>query len=290
MVACYTGDFAEGVCMRRFSFLSVLIISLLSLSFVSCGKFQARIEVKKGNDFYAARKYEEAIVKYQSALAKDPSLYKVHLNLGLTYMGLYVPGSTHPKDVQYADEAIAELREYLKAQPDDENANGYLVQMFLNADRKEDAIAYFENHLQKNLTDTAIMQKLAFLYAQSGKFDQALIWYRKRAVVEPNNAEAYYVIGVICWEKSYKFADTTPEQRATLIQTGMEALEKATQLNPRYADAYLYMNLLYREKAKLISPDPNVFPIPDDKIDEYNSYLEKAKELMEKAVALRKAG
>jgi len=49
------------------------------------------------------------------------------------------------------------------------------------------------------------------------------------------------------------------------------------------------MNLLYREKAKLISPDPNIFPIPDDRIDEYNSYLEKAKVLMEKAVALRKA-
>jgi len=274
--------------MRRFSFLSIFIIALLSLSFVSCGKFQARMEVKKGNDLYAARKYEEAIVKYQSALSKDPSLYQVHLNLGLTYMGLYVPGSTHPKDVKYADDAIAALREYLKSKPDDQNANGYLVQMFLNADRKEDAIGYFEDHLQKNPSDTAIMQKLAYLYAQSGKFDQALTWYKKRASVEPDNAEAYYVIGVICWEKSYRFADTTPEQRTTLIRTGMEALEKATQLNPKYADAYLYMNLLYREKAKLISPDPNVFPIPDERIDEYNSYLEKAKELQEKAVALRK--
>jgi len=275
--------------MRRFSILSVLLISLLSLSFVSCGKFQARIEVKEGNDLYAGRKYEEAIAKYKSALEKDSSLHQVHLNLGLTYMGLYVPGSTHPKDIQYADEAIAELREYLKHYADDENANGYLVQMFLNADRKEDAIAYFENHLKKNPNDVAIMQKLAFLYAQSGKFHQALEWYKKRAEVEPNNAEAYYVIGVICWEKSYKFVDTTPEQKITLIQTGMQALEKATQLNPKYADAYLYMNLLYREKAKLISPDPNTFPIPDDKIDEYNSYLEKAKELQDKAVALRKA-
>jgi tetratricopeptide (TPR) repeat protein len=272
--------------MRRKDFSSALIISFLILTLVSCGRFQARMLVRQGNDLYSGRKYEEAISKYKEALQKDPSLGEIYLNIGLSYMGLYVPGSTHPKDKEYADQAIKAFRQYLKYRPDDQNVNGYLVQMYLNSDRKEDAIGYFEEYLKKHPTDVAIMQKLAFLYAQSGKFDEALNWYRKRASVEPNNAEAYYIIGVICWEKVYKFPDTPPDQKQNLINTGMDALQKATQINSSYADAYLYQNLMYREKAKLISLDPNA--VPEDKVDEYNSYLQKAKELQDKAIELRK--
>jgi len=228
------------------------------------------MEVKKGNDFYKARKYEEAINAYKTALEKDPGLNTVYLNLGLSYMALYVPGSTHPKDLEYVDKAIAAFKEYQKHNPDDSKVNEYLINMYLNADRKDDAIKYFEEQ-----------------YAQSGKFDDALKWYKRRAEVDPNNAEAYYIIGVICWEKSYKFADITPEERERVIKEGMAALEKAIKINPKYADAFLYMNLLLREKAKLISLDPAT--VPEDRIEEYNALLEKAKEYQQKAVALRSA-
>jgi tetratricopeptide (TPR) repeat protein len=276
--------FKEGVFMNRRSIFSLLII-FLSVSLIACNQFQAKMEVKKGNDFYKARKYEEAIQSYKIALEKDPGLSTVWLNLGLSYMALYVPGSTHPKDLDYVDKAIAAFKEYQKQNPDDTKVNEYLINMYLNADRKEDAIKYFETQLAQDSSNTAIMQKLAFLYAQSGKFDDALKWYQRRAEVEPNNAEAYYIIGVICWEKSYKFADISQEQREQLVQTGTNALEKAIQINPKYSDAYLYMNLLFREKAKLIALDPAA--VPEDRIDEYNGLLEKAKEYQQKAMSLR---
>jgi len=274
--------------MKRIHFIPVLLVAFSALSFVSCGQIKAKMEIKKGNELYKAKKYEESIKHYRAALKHDPNLDLVHLNLGLTYMALYVPGSTHPKDVEYADQAIKELKAYLKKLPDDPKVNEYLITMFLNAERTDDAIQYFEDFLTKNPNDTATMQKLAFIYAKSGKFDEALRWYKRRTQVEPNSAEGFYVIGVICWEKAYKFADVTPEERGTLINTGLEALDRAVKLNPKYSDAYLYMNLLYREKAKLISPDPNLFPVPDERIDEYNGYLQKAKELQDKAIELRK--
>ena len=68
---------------------------------MSCNSFRAKIDVKQGNDLYAAKKYEEAIAKYKTALDKDSTLSVVWLNLGLSYMAPYVPGSTHPKDVDY---------------------------------------------------------------------------------------------------------------------------------------------------------------------------------------------
>jgi tetratricopeptide (TPR) repeat protein len=273
--------------MNRRKYISVLFVLFLSVLLVSCNQFQAKMEVKQGNDLYKARKYEEAIQHYKAALDKDPDLATVYLNLGLSYMALYVPGSTHPKDLDYVEKAITSFKEYQKANPNDPKVNEYLINMYLNADRKQDAIKYFEEQLAKDNTNTAFMQKLAFLYAQSGKFDEALKWYQRRAAMEPNNAEAYYIIGVICWEKSYKFADLTPEDRDRIIKTGTAALEKAIRINPKYADAYLYMNLMYREKAKQISTDPNA--VPDDKVDEYNSLLQKAKEYQQKAMELREA-
>jgi tetratricopeptide (TPR) repeat protein len=284
---------ARGSCLSRKEFmnrrniLSLFLVLFVSFTFVSCKRFQAKMEVKKGNDYYRARKYDEAIKAYKSALEKDADLATVHLNLGLSYMALYVPGSTHPKDLEYVDKAIASFKEYQKNNPEDTKVNEYLINMYLNADRKDDAIKYFEEQLARDNTNTAFMQKLAFLYAQSGRFDDALKWYKRRAEVEPNNAEAYYIIGVICWEKSYKFADLTPEERERVIKEGMAALERAIKINSKYADAYLYMNLLLREKAKLISLDPA--NVPEDRVEEYNALLEKAKEFQQKAVALRSA-
>jgi len=273
--------------MNRRNFVVVFFVLALSVSLISCNQLQAKMEVKKGNEFYKARKYEEAIQHYKAALDKDPDLSTVYLNLGLSYMALYVPGSTHPKDLDFVEKAVAAFKEYQKLNPDDPKVNEYLINMYLNADRKEDAIKYFEEQLTRDNTNTAFMQKLAFLYAQSGKFDEALRWYERRAAVEPNNAEAYYIIGVICWEKSYKFADLSPEDRDRIIKSGTTALEKAIKLNPKYSDAYLYMNLIYREKAKQISTDANA--VPDDRVDEYNALLEKAKEFQQKAIDLRNA-
>lgn len=267
--------------MKRMNHLVVLIVALSLLNFVSCNKLRAKVDVKQGNDMYAAKKYEDAIAKYKTALGEDSTLTIVWLNLGLSYMALYVPGSTHPKDVEYATQAINAFKEYLKYFPDDPKVNEYLITMYLNAERMDDAIGYFEDHLKKNPNDVETMQKLAFIYAKAGKFDDAFRWYQNRTHVEPNNPEAWYTVGVICWERVYKFMDVPAEEKARLIDVGMDALNKAIQINSKYSEAYLYINLLYREKAKLISPDPNT--VPDDKVAEYNGYLDKAKEYAEKA-------
>jgi tetratricopeptide (TPR) repeat protein len=274
--------------MKRRNVLSVLIVMLLALSSFGCREFQAKVAIKQGNQAYGAKKYDEAIQKYRYALKLAPNIHMIHLNMALAYMAMYVPGSTQPKDLEYAANAIQELREYLKYDPKDEQVKDYLLTMYLNADRKQDAINHFLEQVKEDPNDVAAMQKLAFLYAQAGNFEEALKWYKQRTVVEPKNAEAFYVIGVICWEKVYKFPEQAEEYKAQLVQTGMDALERAIQLKPDYADAYLYENLLYREKAKLIATDPN--KVPEDKVDEYNGYLAKAKELQDKAVELRKEG
>lgn len=63
------------------------------------------------------------------------------------------------------------------------------------------------------------------------------------------------MIGVQAWDRAYHYPDIPPEQRAVIVQTGLEALEKALKIKPDNFDALTYINLLYREKAK-VEADP----------------------------------
>ena len=89
-------------------------------------------------------------------------------------------------------------------------------------------------------------------------------------------SESYYTLGVVCWNKSYQTkADfMAPQERLAVVEKGLEALTKATEILPNNPDPWVYMSLLYRQK---IIAEPL-------KRDEY---LLKAKELADKFTELR---
>src|SRR4029079_6386654 len=92
---------------------------LLSVALTSgCNKLKSKQEIKKGNDFFKAAQYQTALAAYQEALRLDPGTNKLHKNIGLAYMGLYQPGSKHPKDLEYAAKAIEHLKTYTEAFPE----------------------------------------------------------------------------------------------------------------------------------------------------------------------------
>jgi tetratricopeptide (TPR) repeat protein len=118
--------------------------------------------------------------------------------------------------------------------------------------------------------------------------------------IDPAAADSYYTIGVIKWTESYtprlearaklgmKPDDPGPikdeKVRQELAQTaipkiedGMTALERALEINPEYADAMAYLNLLNRERADFAESQ-----------EEYEGYLAKADEWVQKTLATKK--
>ena len=65
------------------------------------------------------------------------------------------------------------------------------------------------------------------------------------------------------------------------MDEGLDALNKALQIKPDYFEALSYVNLLYREKAK-IEADPVK---KQEYVDTANKYLQQALELRKKALA-----
>jgi tetratricopeptide (TPR) repeat protein len=265
---------------------ATVFLLLAATALAGCNKIKSKQEIKKGNEFLKAAQYQSALASYEEALRLDPAENKLHKHIGIAYMGMYQPGSKHPKDLEFAQKAIDHLKKYVQAYPEDQKAFEYLVSMYLNTERYDDAIDFYQNHLlKKDPKDSKAMQSLAMLYFKKGDFENGVKWLKQRLTVEGNNPEVYYLIGVQAWDRSYNFPDLDPELRARIIEEGLEALNKALQMKPEYFEAVSYINLLYREKAKM-EPDPVK---KQEYIDTANKYLQQALDMRKAAQEKAKA-
>ncbi len=269
---------------QRAAAAASLFIAVVALS--GCNKIKSKQEIKRGNEFLKATQYQSALAAYEEALRLDPGETKLHKHIGIAYMGMYQPGSKHAKDLEFAQKAIDNLKQYVAAYPEDNKALEYLVSMYLNTERYDDAIDFYQNVLlKKDPKDSKAMQSLAMLYFKKGDFDNGVKWLKARQTVEGNNPEVYYLIGVQAWDRSYNFPDLDPALRAKIVDEGLESLNKAVEMKPDYFEAVSYINLLYREKAKM-EPDPAK---KQEYTDTANKYLQQALEMRKAAQEKAKA-
>ena len=66
------------------------------------------------------------------------------------------------------------------------------------------------------------------------------------------------------------------EENLKTIDTGVAALEKAINLDKQYFDGYVYINLIYREKALVLSSASKAIEAGEafDKAEEYKKIAE----------------
>jgi tetratricopeptide (TPR) repeat protein len=239
---------------NKLCLFAALSLSLLLLT--SCQKVQARMEIREANDAYQKEDYASALNHYTKARKIDgrsfPELTRM---IGYARIGMYVPDDKSPANEQNASMAITELRAYLKARPDDTIAREALINLYLNANRTTEAINFFLEYLKTHPADVDAVRSVATLYAKKGDFNEALNWYEKITLIDKSNPEAYYIFGVVCWEKVAKNPPADIAERLAIIEKGRTALNRAMQLRPDYLEAIAYQNLLYRQQA-LIESDP----------------------------------
>jgi hypothetical protein len=99
-----------------------------------------------------------------------------------------------------------------------------------------------------------------------------------RAAKEPNNPEAHHMIATFYWEKAQKDFTIPQAERLKYAKAGMQAVDKALQLNPDYTDALVYKGLLLRSQA-LLEKDPKV---QQSLVKEAEGYQRRALETQKK--------
>jgi tetratricopeptide (TPR) repeat protein len=277
---------------RRIAAPSLLLAGLL-LGTTACqgtlNRLKANYAAKQGNSYYRAQEFLKAVEWYRYATYLNPDLDLAYYNAGLAYMALYTPGSKHPKDVRFSDAAITNLKRYIAVHPDNDDAKNYLLTVYLGAERYDEAGQFFQEELKARGSDPALasklMQVIGMIYAKKGDFDMSLEWYKKRADIEKDNPEVLYTIGQLCWDKVYHAGlQIDLDRRKQLIDMGLDYLNRAMALRENYFEAVSYVNLMYREKAKVAQQVGN----NEDFVkynDEANKYMKMALDMRKKAMA-----
>lgn len=226
-----------------------ILLFLTPIASAGCGFVQARVAMKEGNSFYNTKHYEEAVERYRRVIEIDPSYKEAYTNMGLAYLALYQPGSTHEKDIAYSKGAIKAFKDYLALDAENEKVKTFLVEVCQKSNNTEEAIQFFEGESRKHPDDIKTLSIIGNLYTKIGNIDEALKWMEKRVQLEPNNSEAYYTIGQSCWARSYNHMDLSLEDRYVILDKGMAALDRAIELKPDSFESYTYKNLILRQKA-----------------------------------------
>jgi TonB family protein len=125
-----------------------------------------------------------------------------------------------------------------------------------NTEMSTKAIQSFERVLEKQPENQEAASRLASVYLSVGDLGKARGLYIQLTKASPLNATAFYSLGAVDWTLSNNKQFPLPaEDRKLAIDEGLQNVAVALALNPQYADAMVYRNLLLREKAEITS-DP----------------------------------
>jgi tetratricopeptide (TPR) repeat protein len=256
----------------------VLLICAAAGLFAACSTFDAKLDVRRGNELYANGMYLEAIDQYKKALEHDPHIALAQLNTAMSYFMLVRKGAGD-KEKEYTEKAVQAFDDYLKLVPSEEKKiREYQLNVYIQTKQYDKAVDLLKAKLEKTPNDLETIKAIANIYSNANRFDEALEWNKKAALVDSKNPEAFYTIGVMCWQKSYYGGQMDPEVRTKYIQEGMDALTRAISMKSNYFEGITYLGLLYREQAKIETDETKK-----------EELLAKAQELQNQAIELKKS-
>ena len=249
-------------------------LALNAMGVKNVDSLRARMALNKGVQAFSSGDYVRAAERFEEAAGLDADLADARVYLAYSTMMQYTPGAEYQENIDIANKALEGFKAVLEDDPENSTA----------------------------------LQSIASLYFQMKEMELAKDWHHKVLDLHPDAKESYYTIGVICWTQSYeprlqfradigmRQEDPGPirtrgglnrSQREALVEVGVEivpvideglqALERAIEIDPDYDDAMAYVNLLYRERADFSETD-----------GEYDNYLAQADEWVQRALDTRK--
>jgi tetratricopeptide (TPR) repeat protein len=284
----------------------------------SFSSLKAKKNYREANDLYTAQKWREAAENYERAAASDPTLEGVFFFLGNSYDNMYKPSRVgDPENDSYIQKAIENYRiaaekdpnplfreramQYLVAaygpdklnnpaeaepvvkrmiemQPNEPTNYFALSRIYEDAGRYEEAEQALLKAREVRPNDPLVYTTLSGFYNRQGDFERTMESLHKAADLKPTDPTGYQLVATYYWEKSFKDHRLAAAQKKDFILRGLEATDKAISLNPDYAEALTYKNILLRMQANLETDRAK----QDQLIKEADTIRSKAMELNKK--------
>jgi tetratricopeptide (TPR) repeat protein len=283
----------------------------------SWGALSAKKSVKEAHELYKASKWKEAATKYEEAVKADPTLSGAHFFLANSYDNLYKPSRAgEPENDAYMQKAIEWYKVAAQKEPDviyrqrsmqylvaaygpdklnnpaeaepivkqmiQNDPNEYLnylelSKIYESAGRYDEAEAQLLKAREVKPKQPEVYAALSGYYNRQGEFEKTVEALNTAADLQPENPQGYQLVAVFYWEKAFKDKRLTAAQQGEYIAKGIEATDKAIKLNPDYAEALTYKNILLRMQANL-----------EKDVKKREALIKQADDLQNRAIELRK--
>lgn len=160
-------------------------------------------------------------------------------------------GADKLDDVAQAEPIIQEM---IKIDPNDAGNYLAMAKLYEGAGKLEEAEAQFKKAIDVRPNDALGYESIAGFYNRVGRFEDTMAAFNQRASLEPNNPEAWHTIGTYYEDKIFQESKQKPLRvRESVLREyalkGIEAEDKALAINPDYAEAVAYKNILLRMQA-----------------------------------------
>jgi tetratricopeptide (TPR) repeat protein len=255
----------------------------------SLNALKAQKAWKDGNAAYTAQDYARASEKYEYVLQTDPTRTEAHFYLANSYDNRFRPTRLGEPDndammhkavehyrlaaerapdpqikklaLQYlvAAYGVDKLNDPSQAEPivqqmidlePNEPSNYFgLANIYEEAGRYEDAEVAYLKARDLRPEDPVTHSTLAGFYNRQGDHPKMLEALTQAAAAQPENPEGYYRLSVH-YEEIVRKDHRLP--RATKLDysvKGIEAADRALEINPNYSEAMVYKNILLRHQA-----------------------------------------
>lgn len=189
----------------------------------------------------------------------------------------------------------AEVIKYAKYAQEDKEYGKYAMEFISNAWKSEGDtlqwIASLKEGLQKYPDHMFFFGNLIDYYTNNNKFDDATKFADEMLAKDPQNTFYLYVKGYLYHNQynAYKTAQNN-EEAANMLIKAIEYYQKATEVDPNYAEAYSNLGLVYCLQAQDFSEKATT-DVNDPKYSEdqatLKTFYEKAKPNYEKARELK---
>ncbi|MGA2599350.1 MAG: tetratricopeptide repeat protein [Bryobacteraceae bacterium] len=188
-------------------------------------------EANTGLSFAHDGKYGEAIKHYRAAIAIDPRLPGIQLNLGLAYFKL-----------NRLPEAATAFEQAIKSDPTSFQARVLLGMSYYGCRRFDAAATELKRAAGEQPGNTELRFKLAQSYLWSNQYDQAKDEFRFLLTKDPESAQVHMLLGQV-------YDAANQQDSAT---TEFEAAVKAAPREPEvhFGLGYLYWKQKKYEDAK----------------------------------------
>jgi len=214
-----------------------------------CDTLSARSHAKDGVRLYRDGRVVEAAAEFEAAQRLDASIPTVWLNLGFSSLAVFQAAPHSAGGQIAAARAIAAFERYLQLRPDEERAKSYLVQTFVDTSRYDDAVKFFQPAVDKTPPDTQALATLGTIAAKIGRSSEAATWYERRIQAEPESGDARLALAILLWDRLKSHPEVVGRARVELASRALSVLKEARRLVPGAPNAFLYTNLVYRERA-----------------------------------------